>query len=76
MVAPLFVLAGLWTRLAALVVVVDLVVAVLLVRLPSFFTLTKSGGWGMEQDAFFLLGALVICLLGPGRIKPGRRTGA
>ncbi len=75
-VGPLFVLVGLWTRLAALVVVVDLVAAILLVRLPFLLTMSKSGGWGMEQDAFFLLGALAICLIGPGRIKAGRRAAA
>ena len=74
--APLFVIAGLWTRLSALVVVIDLVAAILLVRLPFVFTMSKSGGWGMEQDAFFLLGALVICLIGPGRLRLGRRLAA
>lgn len=75
-VAPLFILAGAWTRLGGLVVAIDLVAAILLVRLPSFFTMTRGGGWGMELDAFFLLGALVICLIGPGRLKVGRRRTA
>ncbi len=61
-VAPLFILAGRSTRLGALVVAIDLVVAILLVRLPSLLTIDRGGGWGMELDAFFPPGALVICL--------------
>lgn len=70
--APVLIVAGFWTRLSALVVAFDLVVAILLVRLPAFFTLTKSGGWAMELDFFFLLSALVLVLLGPGRLRLGR----
>jgi putative oxidoreductase len=73
--APAAIILGLWTRLASLVVAFDLVVAILLVRLPAFFTISKSGGWGMEQDFFFLLGALALFLLGPGRIRLGRGAG-
>ena len=73
-VAPLFVLVGAWTRIAALIVLVDLVVAVLLARMPAFFTLGRAGGWALELEALYGLGGLAIALLGPGRIKVmGRR---
>ncbi len=72
-IAPLFLLVGAWTRIAAALVVVDLVVAVLLARLPAFFTLARSGGWALELEGFFLLTALVIAFLGPGRLKLGTR---
>ena len=68
-IAPLFVLVGAWTRIAALIILIDLVVAVLLARMPAFFTLGRSGGWAIELEAFFGLGALAIALLGPGRLK-------
>jgi putative oxidoreductase len=74
-VAPLFVIFGFWTRFSALVIAFDLVVAVLLVRMPDMFTLAKSGGWAMELDFFFLLSALALFLLGPGKLKLGRKAG-
>lgn len=52
-VAPLFVIFGFWTRFSALVIAFDLVVAVLLVRMPDFFTLTKSGGGLWSWTASF-----------------------
>jgi putative oxidoreductase len=74
--APLFLLVGLWTRIAATLVIIDLVVAVLLSRLPAFFSLSRSGGWSLELEAFFLFAALAIAFLGPGRLKvlPRRRV--
>jgi putative oxidoreductase len=74
--APLLLLAGIWTRIAGLIVAFNLVVAVLMARLPAFFTVGRSGGWSLELEAFFLLGGLAIALLGPGklRIPVGRRT--
>jgi len=73
--APILVIVGYWTRLSALVIAFNLVVAILLVRLPALFAISKSGGWAMELDAFFLLGALALFLLGPGRLRLGRRGG-
>ena len=73
MLAPILVIAGIWTRLSSLVVAFDLFVAILLVRLPAMFTISKTGAWALEVDAFFLLSALAICLLGPGRLRLGRR---
>ncbi len=67
--APLLLLVGLWTRISALVVVIDLVVAVLLARMSAFFTLGRSGGWSLELEGFFALGALAIAFLGPGKLK-------
>ncbi len=66
-VAPLFVLFGLWTRIASLVVVFDLVMAILLVAHRNVFVLQRSGAWGLEAEAFFLLTALVVFLVGPGK---------
>ncbi|MCR4143208.1 DoxX family protein [Cupriavidus gilardii] len=42
-VAPLLILAGIWTRAAALVLVANMIVAVLLVHTAEFFTLSFVG---------------------------------
>ncbi|MDB5963321.1 MAG: GntR family transcriptional regulator, partial [Massilia sp.] len=43
-IAPLFILAGLFTRAAALVVAINMIVAVLLVHTSQLFTLNETGG--------------------------------
>jgi putative oxidoreductase len=67
-VAPLFVLSGFFVAPAALVMAFNMVVAVLLAHIPQLFTLnTKSGGYALELQAFFLLGSIAIALLAPRR---------
>ncbi len=66
-IAPLLVLFGVWTRLAALVIAINMVVAVLLVHTTQFFTLSQTGGWALELQAMFLAAALAVALLGAGR---------
>ena len=60
------------TRPAALVIAFNMVVALLLVHTSQFFALTKSGGWALELQAFYLLTALVIALLGAGPLRVGK----
>ncbi len=74
-VAPVFILFGLWTRIASLVVVFDLVMAVLLAAHRNVLVIQRSGAWGLETEAFFLLTALVIFLVGPGKYSVVRGRG-
>ena len=69
--APLLLILGLWTRLAALVVAVNMVVAVLLVHLGEFFTMSKTGGWALELQGMYFLAAVAVALLGAGRLSVG-----
>jgi putative oxidoreductase len=73
--APLMILAGIFTRPAALVVVVNMVVAVLLVHTSQFFTLNETGGWALELQAMYLSAALAVMLLGAGRYSLGGAAG-
>lgn len=73
--APALVLIGFWTRPAALVIMINMVVAVLLVHTHEFFTLTRTGGWTMELQAFFFFTALVVALQGAGRYSLGGNFG-
>lgn len=75
-VAPLLLIIGLLTRPAALVIAINMVVALLLAHTKQVFTINPAtGAWALELQAFFLLSALAIALLGPGSIRLGRRTG-
>jgi putative oxidoreductase len=70
-VAPFLMLAGLFTRLAALVVMANMIVAVLLVHTKQFFTLNETGGWALELQGMYFAAALAVALLGAGRYSIG-----
>ncbi|MEW6022180.1 MAG: DoxX family protein [Pseudomonadota bacterium] len=74
-VAPLLVLVGLYTRPAALVVAINMVVALLLAHTGQFFTLSDTGGWALELQGMYLGGALAVALLGAGRYSLGGING-
>jgi putative oxidoreductase len=74
-VAPLLILLGIWTRAAALVVVINMIVALLLVHTGEFFTMSKTGGWALELQGFYLASAIAVALLGAGRYSVGGVTG-
>ncbi|MEZ5446468.1 MAG: DoxX family protein [Gammaproteobacteria bacterium] len=69
--APLLVIIGLWTRPAALVIAVNMVVAIALVHMPELLTLSQTGGWALELQGMFLFGALAVAMLGAGRLSAG-----
>ena len=70
--APLLLIAGLWTRAAALLAATNMVVAIALAHSSQFFTLGKEGGWALELQGLYLLGALSVALLGAGRFSVAR----
>jgi putative oxidoreductase len=74
-VAPLLILAGLFTRPAALVVAINMVVALLLVHTSQFFSLNETGGWALELQGMYLGAALAVALLGAGRYSVGGVSG-
>lgn len=74
-IAPLMILFGLFTRPAALVVVINMVVAVLLVHTSQFFTLNDTGGWALELQGMFFFASLAVALFGAGRYSVGGAAG-
>lgn len=73
--APLLMLVGLFTRAAAAVVVVNMIVALLLVHTSQFFTLNQTGGWALELQGMYLGAAVAVALLGAGRYSIGGTAG-
>ena len=74
-IAPLLIIVGFFTRPAALIVVVNMLVAFSLVHASQIFTLGKQGGWALELQGFFLFSAVVVALLGAGRFSVGGSNG-
>lgn len=73
--APLLLIVGLWTRAAALLVAINMVVAVLLAHASQLGDLTRSGGWALELQGFYFLTAVAIMLLGAGKFSVGGASG-
>lgn len=61
-IAPLFLLVGLFVVPAALVIAINMVVALVLVHSSHFLQISKSGGWALELQAFFLITAIVVAM--------------
>jgi putative oxidoreductase len=60
------VLVGFLTRIGALIVAIDMGVAVWFVHVDQAWTLNPGGGWALELQGLYLLGALCIVFLGAG----------
>mgnify|MGYP001818826490 FL=1 len=75
LIAPLFILAGFKTRIAAAVFAFNMIVAVALAHADDVLTLGKHGQWGIELQALYLLGAIAVMLLGAGRYSVSRGAG-
>jgi len=76
LVAPVALIFGIWTRLAALVIVGNMIVAVLLAHTADLFSRSDTGGYLLELQTFYLLTACVIAMTGAGRYSlagEGRR---
>ena len=71
-IAPLMIIAGVYTRYGAMIVVINMLFAVFLMHSGDLFSLTDHGGWRLELQGFYLFGALAIMFLGSGRqaVKP------
>jgi putative oxidoreductase len=68
-IAPLFILFGVFTRPMAFIMAVNMLVATLMVGMGKFYTLTNVGAWALEIEAFYFFACLVIMLLGSGRFS-------
>jgi putative oxidoreductase len=67
--APIGLILGVFTRISALVVAVNMLFAIGLAHLSQVWQLGASGGWAIELQALFLFGAVAIMLLGAGRFS-------
>ncbi|MEX2474518.1 DoxX family protein [Marinobacter sp.] len=69
LLAPLMVILGYQTRIGALLIAFNMLVAIALVHGHELMALGNSGGWALELQGFFLFTAIALIFLGPGRYK-------
>jgi len=73
--APVLLIVGVWTRAAALVAAINMVVAIVLAHAGQLGEFKPTGGWALELQAFYLFTAVAIALLGAGRFSVGGHQG-
>ena len=70
-VAPIFIVLGIWERVASLLVASTLFVAIMTTHANEIMALNQFGGWAIELQAFYLFGAIAIFFTGAGKYAIG-----
>ncbi|MCM8570336.1 DoxX family protein [Gramella jeungdoensis] len=73
-IAPIFLILGFRTRLAGLVYVATMLVAVLIAHLGDITSLSKAGGWAIELPALYFFGGLALFFTGGGKLAVSRKN--
>lgn len=69
---PVLIVLGMFARVGAFLVALDVVALVVLGKLAQAAVLAPSGAYGLETEALYLFGALAILLIGPGTLSIGK----
>lgn len=75
LLAPLFMVLGLYTRQAALLQTFVMVMAIYLVHTKELFAVNAHGGYALELQVLYLFGSLAVFFLGGGRFNVSRGVG-
>jgi putative oxidoreductase len=74
-VGPILIIIGIWTRVGALLIVANMIVALFVAHTGDLFHLNKQGGYQLELQAMYLFTAVALALSGAGRYSVGGRYG-
>jgi putative oxidoreductase len=66
-VAPVLIIIGYRTRIASVVFILGMIMAVYLVHPDDIFSLSGTGAWAIETIGLFTFGALTLFFTGAGR---------
>ena len=72
-IAPLMIIFGFRTRIAAMLLSFTMLVAIVLAHGDDLFSLGKSGGWAIELPVLFLMGGVVLFFTGAGKYAVSRK---
>lgn len=66
---PILLILGLYARVGAALIAINMVAAILLAHSNEFFALTENGGWALELQGMYLFTAVALAFTGPGRLS-------
>lgn len=72
-VAPLMLIVGWYSRTGALLIAINMVFAIAIAHRPDLFKISEHGGYVLELQAIYLVAALALALMGPGRFSVDER---
>lgn len=73
LIAPLFVILGLYSRVGALIIIINMMLAIYLAYGDSLMALNKHGGPVIELTVFYMVVSFAIFLIGPGKYSINQR---
>jgi putative oxidoreductase len=73
-VAPILMIIGYRTKLAAMVFSFTMLVAALLAHSGDIFSLTEHGSWGIELQGLYFFGGIVLILTGAGKFAVSKKN--
>lgn len=74
-VAPIFILAGFKTRIAAAVVAFNMLLSVLIAHPDIMFSVNEYGGWMIETNVLYMMTAVVLFFSGAGKYSVSKGVG-
>ena len=73
--APIFVVLGFKTRIAALIIAFNMLMTVLVGHPDIMFSINDYGGWMIETNMLYLMTAVALFFLGAGKYSLSRGRG-
>ena len=66
--APLLLILGVYCRIGGWLIFINMIFAIFLAHQSELFTLSSSGAWALELQGFYLMGGLIVALMGSGKL--------
>ena len=73
LIAPLLLILGFYSRIGAALIAVNMVFAIAIAHRADVFKISEHGGWAIELQAIYLMAAIALVLMGPGRFAINER---
>ncbi|HKR36631.1 MAG TPA: DoxX family protein [Steroidobacteraceae bacterium] len=71
--AAVLVIIGWYSRIACLIISINMMFAIFLAHRAQLFQLSESGGYALELQALYLIVPIALALMGPGRYSLNER---
>ena len=72
-VAPPLLILGWYSRIGGALIAINMVFAIAIAHRADLFKLGEQGGWALELQGMYLMTAIALALMGPGRFSINER---